>query len=76
MIFGKTSGLALKHAINNGTSAVLWWLANNSVLVPSSWHGVKSSPDSTTMVWKKKTFKKTNTINKHQLFVEQWKWYD
>lgn len=49
MIFGRTSGLELKHAINNGTSAVLWWLANMSVRVPCASQALISSPDSTTM---------------------------
>lgn len=49
MIFGRTSGFELKQAINNGTSAVLWWLANNNVRVPFVWHTVISSPDSTTI---------------------------
>lgn len=49
MMFGKTSGFELKQAINNGTSAVLWWLASSNVRVPFAWHTVISSPDSTTI---------------------------
>lgn len=78
IIFGRISGLALKHAINNGTSAVLWWLAMISVLVSRFWHGDISSPNSTTKfsVSKEKIEKSVSKIHVEGMLTVRRNAYD